>query len=128
MNELMSESNEMCEKNTSPSAKSDNNNEKQYITRSLKKINQIDRPYKAKNIFENFTSATRRTQRTKIFFESEDATLFETIAFVKANKLSDQGMSLNRSQCLAARRSTAPRPIRKVVYRPFDALAQRELC
>ena len=35
------------------------------------------------------------------------------IEFVRANKLSDQGMSLNRSQCLAARRSTAPRPIGK---------------
>ena len=52
----------------------------------------------------------------------------ETILLVEANKLSGQEMSLNRSQCLAARRSTALRPIMKVVYRPFDALAQRELC
>ena len=47
----------------------------------------------------------------------------KTVTFVRANKLSDQGTSLNRSQCLAARRSTAPRPILKVAYRPFDALA-----
>ena len=64
----------------------------------------------------------------KIARQTDENANSETIAFVKANKLSDQGMSLNRSQCLAARRSTAPRPIRKVVYRPFDALAQRELC
>ena len=85
------------------------NYQKQYFTRTLKK-KILKEPHGNKSN------------------ERQVHTDEETWVFVEANKLSDQGMSLNRSQCLAARRSTAPRPIRKVVYRPFDALAQRELC